>query len=372
MNLTDRETALETGTAPTRYWHALEDGRIMCDVCPRSCKLHKGQQGLCFVRANMNGEVVLTTYGRSSGYCVDPIEKKPLNHFLPGTPALSFGTAGCNLACKFCQNWDISKSRETDTLADSASPEVIASVAGKLGCRSVAFTYNDPVIFMEYAIDTAIACREQNIKTVAVTAGYICDEPRREFFSYMDAANIDLKAFSEKFYWKITGAHLQPVLETLVYIKKETDVWLELTTLLIPGENDSEQEIGEMTQWVVENLGTDVPMHFTAFHPDWKMQNKLPTPPSTLVEARNIAQKNGVHYAYTGNVINENGSSTRCHTCGELLIGRMQYNLTRWNLDAGGHCNHCGAACAGVFEAKPGDWGSRRLPVRLADFTRPA
>ena len=258
-------------TVPTRYWHRVEDGRIQCDLCPRFCKLHAGQRGLCFVRANHGNEIVLTSYGRSSGFCVDPIEKKPLNHFLPGTPVLSFGTAGCNLACKFCQNWDISKSRETDTLADAASPEKIARVAEQLGCRSVAYTYNDPVIFMEYAIDVAKACRERGIKSVAVTAGYITDEPRREFFQYMDAANVDLKAFTERFYWKITGGHLQPVLDTLVYLKRETDVWFELTTLLIPGENDSDAELDAMTRWVVENLGPDVPMHFTAFHPDWKM-----------------------------------------------------------------------------------------------------
>ncbi|MDH5191813.1 MAG: AmmeMemoRadiSam system radical SAM enzyme, partial [Gammaproteobacteria bacterium] len=258
---------------PTRYWHKLDDGRVQCDLCPRFCKLHEGQRGLCFVRENLNSQVVLTTYGRSSGYCIDPIEKKPLNHFLPGTPVLSFGTAGCNLACKFCQNWDISKSREMDTLADQAMPEDIARVAKQTGCKSVAYTYNDPVIFHEYAIDVAKECRKLDIKSVAVTAGYITEEPRAEFFSYMDAANVDLKAFTERFYWKLTGAHIVPILETLIYIKKETDVWLETTTLLIPGENDSERELEEMTQWVVENLGPDVPMHFSAFHPSWKMMD---------------------------------------------------------------------------------------------------
>ena len=372
MEVTHKGTAPEAGVAATRYWHTLDDGRVMCDVCPRACKLHEGQQGLCFVRANRDGEIVLTSYGRSSGYCVDPIEKKPLNHFLPGTPVLSFGTAGCNLACKFCQNWDISKSREYDTLADSASPETIATVAARLNCRSIAFTYNDPVIFMEYAMDTAVACRALNIKTVAVTAGYICDEPRREFFSYIDAANIDLKAFSEKFYWKITGAHLQPVLETLVYLKQETDVWFELTTLLIPGENDSEAELEAMTQWVVENLGPDIPMHFTAFHPDWKMQDTPATPPETLTLARAIALKNGVHYAYTGNVIDKAGSSTYCHACGGILIGRLQYTLSEWNLDANGCCRHCGSHCSGVFDSEPGSWGARRLPVRLEDIAPPA
>jgi len=360
---------LDTGSlTPTKYWHRLEDGRVQCDVCPRYCKLHEGQRGLCFVRANHHGQIVLTTYGRSSGYCVDPIEKKPLNHFLPGTPVLSFGTAGCNLACKFCQNWDISKSRELDTLMDQASPETIAKAAKELDCRSVAYTYNDPVIFMEYAIDVAIACRELGIKSVAVTAGYICDKPRHEFYQYMDAANVDLKAFTEEFYWKVTGAHLQPVLDTLKYLKHETSVWFEITTLLIPGLNDSEKEIEEMTQWVVENLGPDVPMHFTAFHPDWKMRDIPPTPAATLIKAREIAVKNGVRYAYTGNVHNEAGDSTYCHHCGTRLIGRDWYNMTAWNLDAQGKCKACGTPCAGVFEAKPGNWGARRLPVRLANF----
>ena len=320
------------------------------------------------MRANQNDQIVLTTWGRSSGYCVDPIEKKPLNHFLPGTPILSFGTAGCNLACKFCQNWDISKSREIDTLMDQASPETIARAATSLGCQSVAYTYNDPVVFMEYAIDVAKACRAHDIKSVAVTAGYMCDEPRREFYQYMDAANVDLKAFTDEFYWKITGSHLQPVLDTLKYIKHETNVWLELTTLLIPGLNDSEQELQEMTQWVVEHLGPDVPMHFTAFHPDWKMPDTPPTPPSTLAHARRIAISNGVRYAYTGNVHDEDGGSTYCHHCGQRLIGRDWYLLTEWNLDNQGRCNKCQTPCAGVFEPKPGTWGAKRIPVRLANY----
>ncbi len=353
---------------PTRYWHRLEDGRVQCDVCPRLCKLHEGQRGLCFVRARQNDEVVLTTYGRSSGYCIDPIEKKPLNHFLPGTPVLSFGTAGCNLSCAFCQNWDISKSREMDTLADAASPSAIARAAHKLACRSVAFTYNDPTIFLEYAIDVAQACREAGIKTVAVTAGYICEEPREEFYRSMDAANVDLKGFTERFYHRICAGHLQPVLDTLIYLKRNTRVWFEITTLLIPGENDSERELEEMTCWVVENLGPDVPMHFTAFHPDWKMLDKSATPPSTLTRARAIAIKNGVRYAYTGNVHDERGGSTYCHTCNHRLIGRDWYVLSEWNLSADGECKFCGALCKGVFEELPGSWGPRRLPVRLQNF----
>lgn len=360
----DRQEEFSGATA-TRYWHGLSDGRVQCDLCPRYCKLHEGQRGLCFVRANQAGAIVLTSYGRSSGYCVDPIEKKPLNHFLPGTPVLSFGTAGCNLACKFCQNWDISKSRQMDTLADDASPGKIARVAKELGCRSVAYTYNDPVIFHEYAIDVARECTQAGIKNVAVTAGYVCAEPRAEFYRYMDAANVDLKAFSEDFYHKLTGAHLGPVLDTLKYIKHETTVWLEITTLLIPGKNDTTAEVEALVQWVAKELGPDVPLHFTAFHPDWKMQDIGSTPYQTLQRARDIGIANGLHYVYTGNAHDKSGQSTYCHQCGQLLIGRDWYELSEWNLDANGKCNQCGTPCAGVFDAEPGHWGSKRLPVRL-------
>jgi len=357
---------------PARYWHKLEDGRIQCDLCPRYCRLHEGQKAFCFVRAREGDQLVLTTYGRSSGSCIDPIEKKPLNHFLPGTPVLSFGTAGCNLSCKFCQNWDISKSREYDTLAEEATPEMIARAAVKLGCRSVAFTYNDPVIFHEYAVDVAQACRKHGIKNIAVTAGYVCPEPRAEFYRYMDAANVDLKAFTDGFYTKICGAHLQPVLDTLVYLKQETQVWFEITTLLIPGLNDSDREIGEMTRWVVTNLGRDVPMHFTAFFPQWKMMDQPPTPAGTLTRARAIAMENGVRYAFTGNVRNPEGDSTFCHACGQILIERNWFALRTWNLDERGRCRRCGTSCAGVFEASPGDWGQRRSPVAMADFATEA
>ncbi len=353
---------------PTRYWSRLADGRIQCDVCPRACRLQEGQRGLCFVRARENDQIVLTSYGRSSGYCVDPIEKKPLSHFLPGTPVLSFGTAGCNLTCSFCQNWDISKSREMDTLADEAPPERIARAAEALGCRSVAFTYNDPVIFLEYAMDTAAACRSRDIRTVAVTAGYVCDAARRDLFSAVDAANVDLKAFDDDFYHKQCSAQLGPVLDTLRYLHDETDVWLEITTLLIPGENDSEAELEAASAWVAEHLGPDVPWHFSAFHPDYKMSDKPHTPMATLQHARRIAKRHGLRYVYTGNVVDPEGESTWCHGCGALLIGRDRYAITAWNLDGAGHCKKCGERCAGVFEATPGDWGPRRLPVRLSDF----
>jgi pyruvate formate lyase activating enzyme len=353
-------------TVPTRYWHRLEDGRVQCDVCPRACKLRDGQRGLCFVRACEDGEIVLTTYGRSSGFCVDPIEKKPLNHFLPGTSVLSFGTAGCNLSCRFCQNWDISKSREWDTLADAASPEGIADAAARLGCRSVAFTYNDPVIFLEYAIDVADACRERGIKAVAVTAGYICDAPRVELYRHMDAANVDLKAFTEDFYARVCAGHLRPVLDTLEYLRRETDVWFEITNLLIPGKNDSDGEIDRMTAWIVERLGPDVPVHFTAFHPDYKMLDVPPTPPETLARARRIALANGVRYAYTGNVHDAAGGSTYCPGCGEVVIERDWYRLGAYRLTDDGRCEACDTPIPGVFAGRPGTWGPRRLPVRLA------
>ena len=348
----------------------MPDGRVRCDVCPRECKLQDGQRGLCFVRAAEGGEVVLTTWGRSSGFCVDPIEKKPLNHFLPGTPVLSFGTAGCNLSCQFCQNHDISKSRETDTLADAASPETIAAAALELGCRSVAFTYNDPVIFFEYAIDVAKACHAVGVKTVAVTAGYMSAPPRAEFYRHMDAANVDLKAFSEEFYFKITKSHLQPVLETLEYLKRETQTWFEITTLLIPGENDSTAEIEALSRWVMERLGPDVPLHFTAFHPDYRMLDKPHTAHASLASARRIAREAGLHYVYTGNVHDKGRESTYCRACGERLIERDRYQLSGWALDDAGHCRSCGTRCSGVFEPAPGNWGAKRLPVRLADFNK--
>jgi len=359
-------SALLGSVVPTRYWHLLNDGRVQCDLCPRECRLHEDQRGLCFVRARQGDQVVLTTYGRSSGFCVDPIEKKPLNHFLPGSSVLSFGTAGCNLACRFCQNWDISKSRETDTLADEASPEAIAATAKRLGCASVAFTYNDPVIFLEYAVDVARACHTLGIRAVAVTAGYINPEPRAEFFAHMDAANVDLKGFTEGFYADLCAGHLEPVLDTLRYLVHETGVWVEITTLLIPGHNDSEQEIDELTRWVTEELGPDVPLHFTAFHPDYRMLDIPGTPPATLARAREIALRNGVRYVYTGNVHDVQGGSTFCHACGALVIERDWYELGAYRVTAEGRCEACGAALPGAFGERAGSWGSRRMPVRIA------
>ncbi|MGO9583742.1 MAG: AmmeMemoRadiSam system radical SAM enzyme [Acidimicrobiales bacterium] len=352
-------------TVPTRYWHALDDGRVQCDVCPRACKLHDGQRGLCFVRERQGYEIVLTSYGRSSGFCVDPIEKKPLNHFLPGSSIFSFGTAGCNLACRFCQNWDISKSREIDTLADAASPEAIATAAKSLGCRSVAFTYNDPTIFLEYASDVADACHDVGLQAVAVTAGYICPEPRADFYAHLEGANVDLKGFTEDFYRHVCGGALAAVLDTLEYLKHETSVWFELTTLLIPGLNDSDSELDAMSSWVVEHLGPDVPMHFTAFHPDFKMRDRLATPPDALSRARRIALANGVRHAYTGNVHDPDGQSTYCPACGARVIERDWYVVDSYRLDDTGHCQVCGAQLPGVFDGAPGGWGARRLPVTI-------
>ena len=356
--------ALHESTHPARWWHVLPDGRIQCDLCPRYCKLHEGQRGFCFVRQRQGDGMVLTTYGRSSGFCVDPIEKKPLNHFYPGTSVLSFGTAGCNLGCRFCQNWNISKAREFDRLADLASPEEIARKACELGCRSVAFTYNDPTIFAEYAIDVADACRAMDVKTVAVTAGYITAEARPEFYSHMDAANVDLKGFSGRFYRRLCFAELQPVLDTLIHLKRETHVWFEVTTLLIPGENDSDDELERASDWFAENLGPDVPWHFSAFHPDFKLMDHPPTPPETLARARRIARSKGIHHVFTGNVHDPDGGSTWCPGCGRRVIERDWYQLGDYHIRDGA-CAFCGTMIAGRFENEPGHWGSRRMPVRI-------
>jgi len=353
---------------PARWWHRLADGRIQCDLCPRDCKLHDGQRGACFVRQNIDGEMVLTTYGRSSGFCIDPIEKKPLHHFYPGSSVLSFGTAGCNLACKFCQNWDISKSKDMDRLMDQATPEDIARAAEESGCKSVAFTYNDPVIFAEYAMDTADACHKLGIKTVAVTAGYIHPEARREFYAKIDAANVDLKAFTDEFYFKLTGAHLQPVLDTLRYIRHETNTWLEITTLLIPGKNDSDEELKAMTQWIAKELGPDVPLHFSAFHPDYKMTDVPATPARTLTRARDIALKAGLHYVYTGNVHDIVGGTTCCPSCHARLIVRDWYRIDDYRLTADGHCPECGTGIAGHFEKFSRQFGNRRIPITIHHY----
>lgn len=350
---------------PAKWWHFKEDGRLQCDLCPRDCKLNEGQRGACFVRMRENNQMVLSTYGRSSGFCIDPIEKKPLNQFYPGSSILSFGTAGCNLACKFCQNWDISKSRDMDKLADEASPEMIAQAAKKAGCKSVAFTYNDPIIFAEYAMDIADACHAEGIHTVAVTAGYVHDAPRREFFAKMDAANVDLKAFSEDFYVKTCGAHLQPVLDTLIYLKHHTNVWFEITTLLIPDMNDSSEEIRAAAQWIVQELGTDIPWFFTAFHPDYKIKDKPPTPISTLRRARQIAIDEGIRYVYTGNVHDREGGTTYCPGCGKAVIIRDWHHIQHYALTPNGQCMGCQTTLSGHYEHFTHAFGSKRIPIKI-------
>ncbi len=358
------------GATPGGWWHERSDGRIVCDLCPRACSLQEGDRGFCFVRENRDGQMMLTTYGRSTGFCIDPIEKKPLNHFYPGTSVLSFGTAGCNLGCKFCQNWSISKSREVRQLSRLATPATIAHAAQQLACQSVAFTYNDPVVWAEYAIDTARECRARGVKTVAVTAGYINACAREAFFEYMDAANVDLKAFTEEFYQQLTLSHIQPVLDTLRWLHEETDVWFEITNLVIPGANDETDEFRRMCDWILQNVGADVPVHFTAFHPDFRLQDRGPTPVETLLAARQIALDAGIRYAYVGNVNDERHQSTYCARCGELLIERNWYQLGRYAIRDGA-CQHCGFKIAGRWLDQPGDWGRKRQPVDLDRYALP-
>jgi pyruvate formate lyase activating enzyme len=345
-----------------RWFHLLDDGRLQCDLCPRDCRLQDGQRGMCFVRQRAGDRMILTTYGRSSGFALDPIEKKPLNHFYPGTSVLSFGTAGCNLACKFCQNHDISKSREMDRLTDQASPEAIAAAALRANAHSVAFTYNDPTIFAEYAMDVADACHAVGIKTVAVTAGYIHAEPRRELYAKIDAANVDLKAFTDDFYFKQTAAHLEPVKDTLRYLVRETSVWTEITTLLIPGLNDSDAELHELSAWIASELGVDVPLHFSAFHPDFKMTDRPRTPPETLTRARAIARSYGLRYVYTGNVHDREGDQTLCPSCGTAVIERDWYEILDSKLVRNA-CASCGTTIAGRFGDAVGTFGRRRMRV---------
>lgn len=352
---------------PTRHWQFdAQADRVTCTLCPRECRLGPEQRGMCYVRKREGNAVVLDTYGRSSGFCIDPIEKKPLNHFLPGTAILSFGTAGCNLACKFCQNHDISKSRQQDSLSAVATPQMIAKAAVEGGARSVAYTYNDPVIFMEYAVDIAAECRARDVKNVAVTAGYISDAARPEFFGAMDAANIDLKAFSPKFYKQLTASDIGPVLDSIVFAVKETECWVEITTLLIPGENDSDAEIEALSSWVLENCGPDVPLHFTAFHPDHRMLSHPRTPHATLTRARGIAQRLSLRHVYVGNVHDKAAQSSYCAGCGALVIARDWHRLSTWNLDDFGACVTCGTQLPGRFEGPPGKQGRKRQRVRIA------
>lgn len=355
---------VQPGVVTGLFHQTTDNGRVRCEVCPRYCTLKDGQRGFCFVRQGSGDDVVLTAYGRSTGFCIDPIEKKPLNHFYPGSSVLSFGTAGCNLGCRFCQNWDISKAREVERLSSRASPEAIAAAAAERGCRSIAFTYNDPAIFLEYAIDTAQAAHAWGLDAVAVTAGYMTPHARRTFFEHIDAANIDLKAFTERFYKKLCFAELEPVLETLLYLRDETNVWFEVTTLLIPGYNDSEDEVGKLADWMMEHLGPDVPLHFSAFHPDFKMRDVPHTPASTLSRARAQARAAGLRHVYTGNVHDTRGGSTYCPSCETPLIERDWFELGAYRIE-GGACASCGTPIAGRFSERAGSWGRRRQRVEM-------
>ncbi|MCA9137639.1 MAG: AmmeMemoRadiSam system radical SAM enzyme [Planctomycetales bacterium] len=355
--------------ANARWWHK-QDGRVVCDLCPRHCALKDGDFGFCFVRQNKGGVLKLNTYGRSTGFCIDPVEKKPLNHFYPGSSVLSFGTAGCNLGCKFCQAWEITKSRTVlKRLSQKATPEMIAEAAVQLHCQSVAFTYNDPVIWSEYAIDTAKACHDRGLKTIAVTAGYICPEPRKEFFEVMDAANVDLKGFTEDFYQHLTLAHLEPVLDTLRWIANESSVWLEVTNLVVPNANDDMAVIRKMCEWIYDELGPDVPLHFTAFHPDYRMMDTPPTSPGALVQARAVASEVGLQYVYVGNVDDPSRQSTYCPDCGELVVARRWYDIGAYHVK-GNACEFCGRSIAGHFLDQPGHWGTRRVRVDPSELLR--
>ena len=348
------------------WWHESEDGkRLVCDLCPRGCHLRAGDRGFCFVRQNRDDQIVSTTYGRSTGFCIDPIEKKPLHQFYPGTPVLSFGTAGCNLGCTFCQNWTMSRSKNVEAACDVAQPQAIAAAARQHECRSVAFTYNDPIIWAEYVIDTARACREMGVKTVAVTSGYITATARGDFYQAIDAANVDLKGFTEQFYHEYCGGHLQPVLDTLQWLVHESQTWVEITNLIIPQANDSPQDLERMCQWIAAELGPDVPLHFSAFHPDFQLADRNATPSATLRAAYDIARAAGLHYVYTGNVYDPEYQHTYCPGCGQPVIRRGGYSVSGFDV-RGVCCAHCQTPIAGRFDDVAGTWGGRREPIKIA------
>lgn len=332
-----------------KWWEKTENGKILCTLCPRYCKIGEGKRGFCFIRQNIAGKLYSSGYGHPVGFAIDPVEKKPLNHFLPGTGILSFGTAGCNLGCRFCQNWETSKAKNDEISSTEASPEEVVELAKRYGVPSIAYTYNDPTIYGEYVEDISKIAGEEGIKNVMVTAGYIDKKAREEVYKYIDAVNVDLKAFTENFYFKLTFSHLEDVLDTLLWLKNETDIWTEITTLLIPDENDTDEEINRMSDWILENLGDEVPLHFTAFHPDFKMRDKPATPPETLTRARKIAMEKGIKFVYVGNVFNSEGQTTYCPNCGEKLIKRSWHSVTSNKLN-GNKCVNCGTEIPGVFE----------------------
>ena len=337
------DMAVETETQvlkEAKYYEVLDQGRVHCYLCPKHCKIWQGLAGFCFIRKNIGGKLYSLGYGRPAAVNIDPIEKKPLFHFLPGTRILSMGTAGCNMGCKFCQNWDISKAKADQVHSRFLSPEAVVEAAVQYRCPSIAFTYNEPTIFAEYVVDTAMVARERGVRTVMVTNGYITAEARREVYRWIDAANVDLKGFTREFYRKITLSTLEPVLETLCDLQ-EMGIWIEITNLMIPGQNDSEEETWSMCRWIVEHLGNQVPVHFTAFHPDFKMTQVPHTPETTLRRAREIALESGIQFVYEGNVFSEEGSNTYCPRCHRLLIRRSWHQVVDNGLCKGNQCS-CG------------------------------
>ena len=347
-------------------WWRREQEKIRCLLCPHCCLLEPGETGKCSARRHERERGLVTlNYGRVSSAAVDPIEKKPLYHWNPGTSILSLGTVGCSMDCPFCQNWRIAGWDPALSLA-SMDPEDVVRSAAKMESRAVAFTYNEPFVWFEFLLDASRALRKAGLSTVLVSNGMVLPEPLGELLPFVSAANIDLKAFTEDFYFRQTGAHLAPVLDTLQYVKHETGCWLELTTLLIPGQNDDSAELDAMTRWIADHLGTDVPLHFTAFHPDYKMTGVPRTPSTTLTRARRIAQENGLAHVYTGNVHDREGGTTFCSGCQAALIERDWHQVLRYDLDADGACVHCGTRLAGRFGPAPGGFGGRRVPVRIS------
>ena len=348
-----------------RYWEPAGEGKVLCTLCPRECRIGEGQAGFCFIRQNQGGRLVTTGYGRTTGFAVDPIEKKPLNHFRPGSNVLSFGTAGCNLGCRFCQNWDISKARADERMSeDDWTPARVVDLALRTDSPGLAFTYNDPIIWAEYAIDVAKEAHDRGLFTTFVTNGYVSKAAREEIFPHMDAANVDLKALTEVFYAKVTLSHLAPVLDTLAWLAKETACWVEVTNLVIPGLNDAEDETRRLSEWVLEHMGPDVPLHFTAFHPDYKMLDRPRTPARTLTRARELARAAGLRYVYTGNVHDRDGGATFCPSCGEKVIERDWFAIRAVRMEAG-RCAACGTRIAGHFEEPVRPTRGIRVPLGI-------
>ena len=328
-----------------RWWSPEPGGKAHCYLCPRHCHIGDGQAGFCFIRVNEGGKLYSLGYASPAAMQIDPIEKKPLNHFLPGTRVFSMGTAGCNMGCFFCQNWDISKSRSDQVHSSHVPPEDVALLAIKNNCPSIAFTYNEPTIWGEYVIDICRAAKERGLNTVMVTNGYITYDAFHDIYDHVDAANVDLKSFTENFYGRITLTHLQPVLDMLKWLKNETNVWFEITNLIIPTLNDGADEFRRLADWIFENLGPDVTLHFTAFHPDFKLRDKPRTPPETLHAARAIALEAGLHYVYEGN-IHTGAANTLCPSCGTLLVRRSWHDVQQNNL-RDGRCPNCRLAIPG-------------------------